>query len=357
MKFFKDKKDKPVSDNSSHNDDSLSEQNDFSGSDFKESQLSDNLTQQIITLLKPNKTLVPEIDFTANKIRYPILNEIGISDDDSVLLDKLTMPEFKILKIINSDKILVCPKHPKNLVNLPKLYCSSCLSDNIQKLHLVEHKICGHISEKSDFINSSDKIEFCPFCKKDIHDINKEIRFPAMWYFCNSCNSKFDDVITKLYCYSFRHDFDIHQAVTVKIPHYALYSEIFSHDVQNDMFIAITPILEKQHFTVSQSHAIKGKSGIEHKISFFAKDTQGNTFCIIVIKETLPISKEKMNSVIVNLFDISSTHALVVCMPSATKDALSIAHKHGIEVITGKEPNQIDKLLKTSVLKIFREVK
>ena len=113
------------------------------------------------------KMITPIIDLGQNKITYPILEQIGESPDNLDFLEKLTSENFDILKRTVYERFAVCPEHPESMSTTIRLNCPRCSSMDISKLHLIEHKRCGYISENKNFETSDDgTIISCPSCKK-----------------------------------------------------------------------------------------------------------------------------------------------------------------------------------------------
>ena len=177
----------------------------------------------LIGLIKSSKekVLIPKLELSTGIFTYPQLSEIGEDPNNIQFLENLTSDSADVLEKKVYERIAVCPQHPDSLEANVRLYCPKCSSMDIEKLHLFEHRVCGFISETKSFGTDHALLE-CPSCKKPIKDRKKELRIPAMWYNCHSCNEKFDDVIIKMYCRTFDHDFDTNMAGTVSIPGFIL---------------------------------------------------------------------------------------------------------------------------------------
>ena len=163
-------------------------------------------TAKITQLLKAielseEKMIVPNVDMNQGLITYPILDQIGEDPTNLDLLDKLSSDSIDVLDKITYERLSVCPKHPESLSVTVRLLCPKCNSTDILKLHLIEHKRCGYISENTNFDVAPDgTISKCPSCKKEIKNMKSEIATPALWYTCDGCKEKFDDVLVKLHC-------------------------------------------------------------------------------------------------------------------------------------------------------------
>ena len=289
------------------------------------------------------KMVVPSISMDQGKIVYPILNEIGESEDNLDFLEKLTSSNFDILERVVYERLPVCPEHPESFSTTVRLTCARCNSLDITKLHLIEHKKCGYISENTKFKISEDgTIKECPSCKKPIHDAKKEIAIPAMWYTCNDCKEKFDDVSVKLHCRTFNHDFEITSAKSNLIPGFKIKN---LGDISNT---SITPILKQLKsllvsfgFTAKENHTVIGKSGNHYRINIFGEDQHKRTIFIYIRNPNAENDNSELNSKIIEVLDTSPTVTILIGFPSISEKAKTITSNYNISVLTEKDPEMI----------------
>ena len=187
-----------------------SSDSDFLNTDLVVKQKNDSISDDKVALLvkkirnSEEKLVCPKVDLMTGQITYPILEEIGERESSVDFLENLTSSSTGILEKSVYERLVICPQHPDSFDVNARLYCPRCNSMDTEKLHLFEHKICGYISEKKNFeVSEGGIISKCPSCKKEIKDNKKELRIPAMWYTCQSCKEKFDDVEIKLHCRKF----------------------------------------------------------------------------------------------------------------------------------------------------------
>lgn len=305
---------------------------------------------EILNSAKEN-AIKPHIDYNKNRITYPLLSQIGKDEDDVAFLEKLASPEVNILQKFVYEKLVVCPEHPGSFSTNLRLCCSSCSSTDIEKLLLVEHKVCGHLAEKKDFqVDPKGDATYCPSCKKTIRDVKKEIRIPGMWYKCNSCKSKFDNCKIQLHCRQFNHNFEINQAEIIPISFYKPTSE--AKQVTMDTFSLIQKIKESlasHGFFTQDLPTVKGVSGIEHRISIYGSNDKHQSIAIFVEGSETEIDDSQVNNMLVKVHDISPTFTIFVGIPSVSESARMLAGARNIEVVTGTNLTQIlttvDKLL------------
>ena len=289
------------------------------------------------------KMVVPSISLDQGKIVYPILNEIGESEDNLDFLEKLTSSNFDILERVVYERLTVCPEHPESFSTTIRLTCAHCNSLDITKLHLIEHKKCGYISENTKFKISKDgTITECPSCKKPIHDAKKEIAIPAMWYTCNDCKEKFDDVSVKLHCRTFNHDFEISSAKFNLIPGFQIKN---LGDISNT---SISPILKQLKsllvsfgFTAKENHTVIGNSGNHYRINIYGEDQHKRTIFIYIRNPNAENDNSELNSKIIEVLDTSPTVTILIGFPSISEKAKTITSNYNISVLTENDPETI----------------
>jgi len=294
----------------------------------------------LILIIKSSheKALVPKLDLSTGLITYPQLAEIGEDPKNIQFLENLTSDSIDLLEKIIHERIAVCPQHPDSLEANVRLYCPKCRSMDIEKLHLVEHKVCGFISETKNF-STIDSVIQCPSCKKFIKDKTKELRIPAMWYNCNSCNEKFDDVILQLYCRKFNHDFETNMAGTVSIPGFILKDSKLTLDFDQTLHTNIKDLLQEHKFISEENFALKGKSGHYHNIDLIATNPNTDTVFIYVLKSENAIDESGINSKIIEVLDCNPTKAVII--GHLTKKANSLATKYDISIIDSYEKDVV----------------
>jgi hypothetical protein len=287
--------------------------------------------------------IVPFIDMGEGKISYPILAEIEEDVDNLDFLEKLASQNFDILERTVYERLVVCPEHPGTMSTSVQLHCPRCASMDISKLHLIEHKRCGYISENKNFEISEDgKIIACPSCKKPIHDAKKEIARPAMWYSCNECKEKFDDVSIKMRCRKFNHDFEISDAHSIPIPGYSL------KNLQDASNSSISPILKPLKnllgsfgFSAEENYTLTGKSGNHYRINIYGEDKNKRTVFIYVKNPNAESDNSELNSKIIEVLDTSPNVAILIGFPSISEKAKTITSNYNISIITELNPDKI----------------
>ena len=309
-------------------------------------QIGDAEIGKIIELVLNSKedNIIPSVNFEENRWSYPLLEQLGSPEHVSALLEEISSPSVNVLEKCEHERLPVCPKHPQYLATSVKLYCSGCLSSNVVKLHLIEHKACGYITTKVGFGEVSTGINQCASCKKTIKDPETELRKLGRWYECNSCKIRFDDLVTKLHCRKFDHDFEINQAAIASIPYYKLKADAKSVSIYA---ISLIPQFQKMSafkgFTVEGSTSVKGKSGVMHKTSLFASNRENKTVLIDIKSAESMLGDAEINSMLVKVLDIAPSVAVFVGVPEVSETGKALATAHNISIVTGKDFDEIIK--------------
>lgn len=304
---------------------------------------TDEKLKTLIQIMNNNRTslIKPQINFEQNTVNYPILENIGENPSDNKYLEYISSGSDVLKKEIY-ERLLVCPDHPDNFSVIVRMYCPQCSSLDVEKLNLVEHKVCGYIADMNEFgVSFLEKINECPKCKKQVIDQKKEIRFPGGWHACNTCKQKFDITVIKLHCIKEDHDFTLESAKTLLIPCY----KINEHSESGfDKFTILHPlkkILESFGFVVEDLPHIKGKSGMVHEVSLFSTNQKNQTIAVIIKNAKDIIDDADINSTIINVIDISPNKTMFIGIPSVSERAKALATVHDIVVITGNDAREI----------------
>jgi len=319
---------------------------------LKDSITNDEAAKKIIEIISNSKegVLNPSINFAENKINYPLLSELSNENEIMAKLEDLSSSSAGILEKGVYERLPVCPDHPDNFSTTVRLYCSSCLSDDIAKLHLVEHKACGYITDQKIFFAGKGDVTKCISCKKPIKNPEKEIQKLGRWYECNKCNTKFDNCVVKLHCRQFNHDFAVIQAEMTTIPYYKIKTDSKElHGYSYSLMSPLKKIIGAQGLVVDDSTSVKGKSGVDHQVSLFAKKGEETVLFDIQGSET-QIEDSVVNAFMLKVLDIAPSLSIFIGIPSISDSAKTLADTYKISVVTGtdftKIINEVERIIK-----------
>ena len=289
------------------------------------------------------KMIVPSISMDQGTISYPLLSQIGENADNLDFLEKLASPNFDILERFVFERLMVCNEHPESMSTSVRINCPHCGSIDISKLHLIEHRRCGYISENKNFEFTADgKITQCPSCKKQIKDEKKEITRPAMWYNCNACKDKFDDVSVNLHCRKFNHDFEISDSQSLLIPGFKIKNLADTSNASiSPILTSLKNLLDSFGFSAEENYTVTGKSGNNYRINIYGEDENHRTIFIFIRNPNAENDNSELNSKIIEVLDTSPTVTILIGFPSISEKAKTITGNYNISLITDKDPNKI----------------
>ncbi|MDX1596386.1 MAG: hypothetical protein R3327_05540 [Nitrosopumilaceae archaeon] len=304
----------------------------------KEQNKTEQLIDEIKKLEKP--IIKPFIDFNEGNLFYPILSKIGEVQSNIKLLDSLV--EKGVLEKNLYEKLTVCPMHPDSLGATIHLYCPSCNSHDVEKLNLFEHKKCGYIADSNKFHFSNDE-NHCPSCNKEIKNFEKEIKVPAMWYQCYSCHEKFDNVIIRLYCRNYDHDFDTNAAKFFPTFSYSLKSEeSFETPESSNLIDVLSSLLHVHNFSVHKNYSLTGRSGNIHTIPFYAKnDITGKSILFFIKNKADIIDESDLNPILVAILDIGQKNIFFLTNNTVKERAYNIAKAYGVTIISKSDVDSV----------------
>jgi len=298
-----------------------------------------NLIQQVQKL--DDNTIRPFIDYTEGHVFYPVLSEIGETQNNVSYLDDLVSDGILSKHIY--EKLIVCPIHPNVFSSSMRLYCPKCTSMNVEKLNLFEHKKCGYIAESRNFDFSNIEHSICPACQKEIKNFEKEIRVPAMWYQCEDCKEKFDNAVVKLHCRKHDHDFDTNSGKFITTFCYKLKnSDISNISDTTQIKDELVKLLCGFNFTAELNSLVKGKSGNMHEIPIFGKSKSNDDSILIFIKnQSTGVDESDMNSILIPKLDIEPKNTLLVTVSDVKEGVETMAKHYGINLISDPDFSKI----------------
>jgi len=319
-------------------------------------EVSKNKIDELIKVIKTSeeKLIAPTLDLMTGKYVFPLLKKLGENEDNVEFLENLTSESIDILERIVYERIAVCPEHPTSLQANVRLYCPKCNSMHIEKMHLLEHKICGCISERRNFGGEDDEsIMKCPSCKKLIKNSKNELRIPAMWYTCIACKEKFDDVKMRMHCRLYNHDIETNMLRTVSIPGYKLKNLKLRTDSNSSIILDLRQIFSEYGFTSEDDCSARGKSKHFHNVDLVGKDSNNNTIFTYISKPKQEIDESEINAKIIPILDCSPTKTIII--GSFSEKAKSIAYQYKIDLIESEDKDTIISYVKEILNQGFKK--
>lgn len=284
-----------------------------------------------------NGVIVPDVNYADGTFTYVALKEIDEPLTNYGFLENLSYNGTSKLEKFVFNKFLVCADHQKSFLVNVRLYCPKCNSICIERLHLLEHRACGYLGEKTGFVTQEpDKLK-CPSCSKQIKNPTKELRVPATWYHCTKCKEKFDDAVIRLHCKEFNHDFNVNEARVVTIYGYTIVDSARHEFDYSTIKSELAKLVTKLGFSVDEDHLIKGRSGHDHIIDIYGTDKKNQTIFILINKQ----GDVEIDSRIIQVLDTAPKIAILVGYSSVSAKTKSIAAKYNVSIISSQSGAEV----------------
>ena len=152
-------------------------------------------------------------------VTYPRVEEVaGVTADraQDLLRD---LSEQGYLNSNFSTMVYRCPFDNTTSIR-PRLICPVCQSEEIERVPLIEHMICGHVDQEKNFVKG--ELLQCPNCGKTLNQIGVDYRRPGHAYYCPTCGEYSPSPIEKWSCNAENHVFEMEEAVAEKLYTYTL---------------------------------------------------------------------------------------------------------------------------------------
>lgn len=286
-----------------------------------------------------NGAILPDVHYEKGDYAYPALKEIGEDVANTDFMENLSDGNLGLLERFVYNRFLVCPQHSSSFLVNVRLFCPKCSSISVEKLHLLEHRSCGYLAEKTKFVDSGSENLKCPSCSKGIKAPQKEMRVPAVWYFCDDCKEKFDEVSVRLHCKEYDHDFTVAEAGSVTIYGYALANSEGNAAIDYPKLRGDTAkLLSEFEFSVEENYAVRGKSGNEHVIDVYGVNKKKQSVFVLINSF---VERDSVDSRIIQILDTMPSIAILAGYPTITETTKSIASKYNASIIASQNVPEI----------------
>ena len=261
------------------------------------------------------------------------LTEKGVAQKAPIELSKVLLENLAILDILQKnffDSVSSCP-HCDSIIVTMHHKCPKCKSHNVEKTNLTEHIRCGHIDQRSMYIN-----DHCPKCGELL--IEGQYRNMGRWYVCKQCNERFENPEFDMICRTCKKTFSIKEANVQEISKFTLNLKRVKEIRQNVASLEnIRKVLTDLGFQVQiPGLAIGEKSEMQHHFSLIAKKIVNGKDVIIALDHAVSESEVTTSPIILYIYKTSEIKVdipIFVAMPQLNESAKKVALGHNIMVI------------------------
>lgn len=267
-------------------------------------------------------------------VTYPRVEEVArvTADRAQDLLRELT--EQGYLNRNFSTIVYRCPFDNTTSIR-PRLICPVCQSEDIERVPLIEHMICGHVDQEKNFVKGEALL--CPSCGKTLNQIGVDYRRPGHAYYSPTCGEYSPSPIEKWSCNAENHIFEIEEAVAEKLYTYTL-NEAKRDEIQK-VFGFIEPVKEayvRCGYEAETFKMVTGKSGVAHLVDVYAKKGDENPVTSIarILTDKGITSEEVLKHFAITL-DVDVTKPILIVSPQLDKESEVYTDQLKLKVIEG----------------------
>jgi hypothetical protein len=246
------------------------------------------------------------------------------------------------------EQVIRCP-HCDSEYATVRFHCPFCSSTKLAKEVLIEHTGDGTIAPISSFKKGTAPLT-CPVCKKPLVQEGKDYRTVGVWYGCLGCGKQFDTPKSTYLCLSCSKEFSTQELIITSVNKITIDKAILDdfskrHFVLRPLISAISDV----GYTPTSPGIITGKSGYQHTFSALGTDTEGKFYAFdIAVSDTL-VDESVVLNMFAKILDTKPEKSFLICMPSINENGKKIAVVYGINLIEGKNMEEIISALKESL--------
>jgi len=204
---------------------------------------------------------------------------------------------------------------------------------------MIEHYACAYTDFESNF-KSGDDLK-CPKCKRILKLIGTDYRKIDKIYNCSACGKFFNTPLIELTC---------RMCDRVTRPDEVMMQQVYAYRIRPEARSELlthcsleTPILrlmERQGITITSSKPLRGLSGIEHTFDMYGLKDE-TEFVLDIVSAANEIGPESVVGFFAKVYDTKPPRAILVVMPNVTKETQRLCSMYGIEVVAGKDTDEI----------------
>jgi predicted RNA-binding Zn-ribbon protein involved in translation (DUF1610 family) len=240
-------------------------------------------------------------------------------------LDKLVSQGVLKDKIV--DRTLLCPNCNSPEVH-SKFACPRCNFNTVALTQLIEHKTCGYIGARKDFLKND--LLICPRCGANISNDIGSHRVIGDFYQCDNCGNRFDKPDVIHVCQNCGKSSTFQE---IK------YTAVLSYRISEDILYKLAhelPIIEsarlffEQHgFTVKLRSQLAGASGVQSLFDVVAEKGAIQ----IAIDASLEGNKDDLVALLTKKMDVNPSQVLLLDL-SRGEELQTLGKIYGIDVVS-----------------------
>jgi predicted RNA-binding Zn-ribbon protein involved in translation (DUF1610 family) len=276
-------------------------------------------------------------------IRY--LDAEAFLNKSDLVSVKNTLQELVIQGVLKDkivDRTLLCPNCNSPEVH-SKFACPQCNSNTVVLTQLIEHKTCGFIGARKEFLKNG--LLICPRCGANISNDLESHRIIGDFYQCDNCGNRFDKPDVIHICQNCGKSSTFREIKYIEVLSYRISDDVL-YKLANDLPIieSIRLFFEQNGFTVKLHSQLAGASGVQSLFDVVAEkgDIQ------IAIDTSLEGNKDDIVALLTKKMDVNPSKVLLLDLSSG-KELQTLGKIYGIDVVSVEAdhglPEETKKLL------------
>jgi predicted RNA-binding Zn-ribbon protein involved in translation (DUF1610 family) len=258
-----------------------------------------------------------------------------------------------VLKDKEVTRTLICPSCSSPEVH-SKFTCPRCGSQDVGLTQLLEHKECGYIGARKDFMK--DETMVCPRCGTVLTEEGTDYRSIGNFYQCEKCSNRFDRPEVIHWCLNCGKVSTFQDAKYIKVSSYRVNDEVLSELTSEFPLLEnLSVFLENKGFNVKLHDTITGVSGTQSHFDLVAE--KGDIR--IVMDASIDGNKSDVVAFLAKKIDVNPTKALLLDLSGGNE--LAVLGKiygidvFGIGVIDAKVEQGVPKEFEALIDKIVKD--
>jgi predicted RNA-binding Zn-ribbon protein involved in translation (DUF1610 family) len=232
-----------------------------------------------------------------------------------------------VLKDKIVDRTLLCPNCSSPEVH-SKFACPRCNFNSVMLTQLIEHKTCGYIGARKDFLKND--LLICPRCGANISSDLESYRIIGDFYQCDNCGNRFDKPDVIHVCQNCGKTSTFQDIKYTKVFSYRI-SEDVLYKLANELPIleSIRLFFEQNGFTVRLRSQLVGASGVQSLFDVVAEKGAIR----IAIDTSLEGNKDDIVALLAKKMDVNPSKVLLLDL-SCGEELLTLGRIYGIDVVS-----------------------
>lgn len=268
---------------------------------------------------------------------FPELTRLLDVVDARPLLEELA--SSGVFERIPYDGELICPACGSPEALRTKYVCPFCGKYDLERGSLIEHYPCGYTGFRREFTSGEDLI--CPKCRKELRLVGTDYRIVENMFNCRGCKANFSVPNITHTCHNCKRDLRLEEP-----DQRIAWGYHFREDMRGEVLancVMDTAILNRYQaagYAVERLRQLKGESGVPHLFDIVATKN-GEDTVMVIASDRAAVGSQDVVGFFAKKVDVHPRQAILIAIPGMTEEARRLANAYGIEVVEGRDLQQV----------------